>query len=70
MNEAVTRAWARPITRFWVHTCTHDHPGALAFYVRSGFTPYQRMVEVHDDPRLQGLLPEAAAPHIPLIRPA
>jgi GNAT superfamily N-acetyltransferase len=70
MNEAIARAWAKPITRLWVHTCTHDHPGALAFYIRSGFTPYQRMVEIHDDPRLQGVLPETASPHIPLIRPA
>jgi GNAT superfamily N-acetyltransferase len=69
MNEAIARAWAKPITRFWVHTCTHDHPGALGFYIRSGFTPYQRMVEIHDDPRLQGLLPETASPHIPLIKP-
>ncbi|MCC7272810.1 MAG: GNAT family N-acetyltransferase, partial [Alphaproteobacteria bacterium] len=35
MNRAVEIAWARPIARFWVHTCTLDHPGALAFYVRS-----------------------------------
>jgi GNAT superfamily N-acetyltransferase len=69
MNEAIARAWAKPISRFWVHTCTHDHPGALAFYIRSGFTPYRRMIEIHDDPRLLGLLPETASPHIPLIRP-
>ncbi|MFN0194343.1 MAG: GNAT family N-acetyltransferase [Aestuariivirga sp.] len=69
MNEAIMRAWSKPISRLWVHTCTHDHPGALAFYIRSGFTPYQRLVEIHDDPRLQGYLPETASPHIPLIRP-
>jgi hypothetical protein len=27
------------------------------------------MVEVHDDPRLTGLLPRTAAPHIPLLDP-
>jgi GNAT superfamily N-acetyltransferase len=69
MNEAIARAWSRPITRLWVHTCTHDHPSALAFYIRSGFTPYQRMIEIHDDPRVQGHLPETASPHIPLIKP-
>jgi GNAT superfamily N-acetyltransferase len=67
MNRAITRAWARPIRRFWVHTCTHDHPAALDFYLRSGFRPFKRLVEVHEDPRLSGHLPRAAAPHIPLI---
>jgi len=68
MNEAISRAWSKPISRFWVHTCTHDHPGALAFYRRSGFEAYRQQVDIADDPRLAGLLPETAAPHIPLIR--
>lgn len=67
MNEALVRAWARPISRFWVHTCSFDHPGALAFYQRSGFRPYQVMVEVHQDPRLTGHLPPEASPQVPLI---
>lgn len=68
MGEAIAMAWAKPITRFWVHTCTYDHPAALGFYRRSGFRPYALMVEVHDDPRLTGALPEDAAPHVALIR--
>jgi GNAT superfamily N-acetyltransferase len=67
MNEAVRLAWSRPITRFWVHTCTFDHPNALAFYVRTGFTPFRQQVEISDDPRLDGTLPRAAAPHVPII---
>jgi len=67
MNRAIERAWARPITRFWVHTCTNDHPGALAFYLRSGFGAYARRIEVADDPRLTGLAPRTAAPHVPII---
>jgi len=67
MNRAIEGAWARPIRRFWVHTCTHDHPAALAFYLRSGFQAYARRVEVADDPRLTGLAPRSAAPHIPII---
>jgi GNAT superfamily N-acetyltransferase len=39
MNEAIARAWSRPIERFWLHTCTFDHPAAIAFYRRSGFRP-------------------------------
>jgi GNAT superfamily N-acetyltransferase len=69
MNRAIERAWARPIGRFWVHTCTLDHPAALEFYMRSGFRAYARQVEVFDDPRLGGLLPSTAAASIPLIRP-
>lgn len=70
MNQAIALAWSRPIKRFWVHTCTFDHPSALGFYIRSGFRPYAVQVEVQADPRLTGHLPADAAPHIPVIRPA
>lgn len=69
MNAAITRAWARPITVFHVHTCTLDSPAALGFYQRSGFEPVRQQVEIADDPRLTGALPETAAPHVPLFRP-
>jgi GNAT superfamily N-acetyltransferase len=68
MNVAIAKAWAKPINRLWVHTCHFDHPNALRFYQRSGFTPYKLMVEVHDDARLQGKLPETASPHVALIK--
>lgn len=67
MSEAIRLAWAKPIERFWVHTCTFDHPAALPFYRRSGFTPYQVAVEIHPDPRLTGHMPRHAAPHVPII---
>ncbi len=70
MNHALRMGWARPIRRLWVHTCTLDHPAALAFYLRSGFSAYARQVEVFDDPRLTGLAPRTAAPQVPLIEPA
>ena len=69
MNQAVALAWSQPIRRFWVHTCTLDAPAALPFYVRSGFVPYARRVEVYDDPRLVGVLPPTAAPQVPIVRP-
>ncbi len=68
MNRAIALAWAQPIQRFWVHTCTLDHPGAVAFYLRSGFTAIRRQIEVAPDPRLQGQLAPTAAPHVPIIR--
>lgn len=69
MNRAIERAWGRAprIGRFWVHTCSNDHPDALAFYIRSGFIPYARGVECSPDPRLEGVLPREAAPQIPVI---
>lgn len=70
MNHAIALAWERPIDRFWVHTCTLDHPHALDFYMRSGFVPCRRQVEVADDPRLDGVLPKGSAAHFPIIEPS
>ena len=67
MDEALRRAWAHPISRLFVHTCTFDHPAALPFYIRSGFNPVSVSVEIHDDPRLKGHLPLTATPQAPLI---
>jgi GNAT superfamily N-acetyltransferase len=67
MEEAIGRAFARRVSRFFVHTCSLDHPSALAFYLRSGFTPYKRAIEVTDDPRLRGCLPVDAAPQVPVL---
>lgn len=67
MNRALDIAWSRPVTRVWLHTCTFDHPAALAFYQRSGFRPFRRQVEVSDDPRLDGTAPRDVAKHVPVI---
>ncbi|CCE02353.1 GNAT family N-acetyltransferase [Bradyrhizobium sp. STM 3809] len=69
MNHALRRAWAQPLTRLWVHTCSFDHPRALAFYQRSGFRPYRRQIEIAPDPRLDGTLPRDVAAHVPVITP-
>jgi len=68
MNEAITRAWAQGIGLLHVHTCTLDSPDALAFYLRSGFTAVRQQIEIAPDPRLDGLLPQSAAPQVPIIR--
>ncbi|HVA28726.1 MAG TPA: GNAT family N-acetyltransferase [Candidatus Baltobacteraceae bacterium] len=67
MNRALGIAWARPLRRMWVHTCTLDHPNAVAFYVRSGFRPFKRQIEIADDPRATGVVPAGAAPHVPVL---
>jgi GNAT superfamily N-acetyltransferase len=67
MNHGLEIAWSHPIERFWLHTCSLDHPNALAFYQRTGLTPYERRVEVYDDPRALGLTRADAAPHVPIL---
>lgn len=67
MNNALDIAWDHDIERFWLHTCTLDHPNALEFYRRTGFTPYGRKVEVFDDPRYLGLTRRDAAPLVPIL---
>lgn len=67
MNRALERAWSRQVARVWVHTCTFDHPGAVAFYQRSGFRAFRRQVEIADDPRLDGTAPRHVAEHVPII---
>ncbi len=67
MNHAIDRAFAQPISRFYVHTCSLDSAQALDFYVRSGFEPYRRAIELMEDPRLSGTIGKDKAPQIPLI---
>jgi GNAT superfamily N-acetyltransferase len=68
MTQLLDRAWSRSTARVWLHTCNLDGPAALTFYIKSGFRPYKRAIEVADDPRLRGILPEDAAPQVPIIR--
>jgi GNAT superfamily N-acetyltransferase len=67
LEEAVRRAWRDSVDRVHVHTCTLDHPAALAAYRRAGFTPFKRAIERFPDPRLLGILPADCAPQIPLL---
>jgi ribosomal protein S18 acetylase RimI-like enzyme len=65
--EAMHRAWRDGIARVHVHTCSLDHPAALAAYRRAGFVPTKRAVERFTDPRLTGILPATSAPQVPLL---
>jgi GNAT superfamily N-acetyltransferase len=67
MAQALGLAWRAGVDRVWVHTCTLDDPRALGFYIAQGFVPTGREIEVLEDPRLTGLIPRDAAPHVPLI---
>ena len=68
MNHAINLAWDRnSIKRLWIHTCTLDHPRALPFYIRTGFTPYQRQLEIADDPRITGIYSRDTAGYFPVM---
>ena len=67
LAEALRLAWRDRVSRVHVHTCSLDHPAALAAYRRAGFSPYRRSVERFPDPRLLGILPSDCAPQVPVL---
>jgi GNAT superfamily N-acetyltransferase len=70
MARALALCWRPGVSRVWVHSCTLDHPSALGFYRAQGFMPFATAIETFADPRLAGVLPRGAAPHVPLLDPA
>ncbi|MBV8889923.1 MAG: GNAT family N-acetyltransferase [Alphaproteobacteria bacterium] len=70
LQAAIDRAWSRPLDRFWVHTCTFDHPRALGLYQRAGFAVYHRRPVSFEDPRRRGILPRTLThPLLPPLDP-
>jgi len=67
LGRALEEAWRRGPRRVWLHTCTLDHPRALALYQKAGFVPYKQETKVIDDPRALGLIP-ATVPLPPAAR--
>lgn len=61
LKWCIHKAWQRPISRLWLHTCNLDHPAALKLYQKAGFEIYdqdtimQQTPDPEDDPYL--LLP-------------
>lgn len=67
LDWAVEAGWAvSGVEKMTVNTCTFDHPKALLMYQRAGFRPVRQLVRELEDPRLTGLFPRDAAPHVPL----
>jgi ribosomal protein S18 acetylase RimI-like enzyme len=50
LDWTIRRAWAGETTRVWLHTCQHDHAGALAVYRKAGFNVYDEQVEMQPYP--------------------
>lgn len=67
LEHGLALEWGHHPGRIWLHTCTWDHPKALEFYIKAGFVPYKRGLEIADDPRVVGVLPRDAAPDIPIL---
>lgn len=42
LQWTVDKAWSYGPKRFWLHTCTLDHPGALPNYQKAGFTLFKQ----------------------------
>jgi GNAT superfamily N-acetyltransferase len=49
LQWAIDKAWSYGPRRFWLHTCTKDHPAALPNYLKAGFTIYQERINEPDD---------------------
>ncbi len=46
LQWVVERAWSYAPRRFWLHTCTLDHPRALPNYRKAGFEVYKEEVQI------------------------
>ena len=44
LDWALDRAWSYGPRRVWLHTCSLDHPKALAVYRQAGFEKFDRQV--------------------------
>lgn len=42
LEWTIDKAWSYEPRRFWLHTCTLDHPAALPNYQKRGFTVYRQ----------------------------
>jgi GNAT superfamily N-acetyltransferase len=45
LQWTIDRARSYGPNRFWLHTCTKDHPAALPNYLKAGFTIYKEEVK-------------------------
>lgn len=67
LRTMVGEAWSGDdVRQVWLHTCSEDDPRALMLYQRVGFRILRRETEWVQDPRLRGLLPRTAGPHVPI----
>jgi GNAT superfamily N-acetyltransferase len=44
LHWTIERAFSCQPRRFWLHTCTNDHPAALPNYLKAGFAIYKEVI--------------------------
>jgi len=49
LHWTIDNAWSYSPRRFWLHTCTKDHPAALPNYLKAGFAIYKESVNEKED---------------------
>jgi GNAT superfamily N-acetyltransferase len=49
LQWTIDKAWGFSPERFWLHTCTKDHPVALPNYLKAGFVIYKEGTNEKDD---------------------
>ena len=42
LQWTIDKAWSYEPRRFWLHTCTLDHPAALSNYLQAGFVLFKQ----------------------------
>ncbi len=50
LQWTIDKAWSYQPRRFWLHTCTLDHPAALPNYLKGGFAIYKEEMIQRDLP--------------------
>jgi GNAT superfamily N-acetyltransferase len=49
LQWTIDKAWSHSPRRFWLHTCTKDHPAALPNYRKAGFAIYKEGINEKED---------------------
>lgn len=68
LADAIEKAWALSRERIWLHTCSLDHPSALANYLGRGFTIFKEE-DFEDTVPVDILQPWRGAGKYPLTGP-
>ena len=50
LQWTIDKAWSYRPRRFWLHTCTLDHPAALPSYLKAGFEVYKEEITKRELP--------------------
>lgn len=68
MSQTLMLAWRKDVTKIAVDTSCIDDPRAMSVYIKAGFAPVERKIDVFPDPRLSGLLSPSVASHVPILK--